>query len=42
MTSPVMAVKTLTVKHWEHTCDKCGEAFDVEEEADAWRPMRRS
>ncbi|MBR8218244.1 DUF1156 domain-containing protein [Burkholderia vietnamiensis] len=32
ITSPVMAVKTLTVKHWEHTCGKCGEAFDVEEE----------
>jgi putative DNA methylase len=32
MTSPVMAVKTLTVKHWAHTCGKCGEAFDVEEE----------
>lgn len=33
MTSPVMAVKTLTVKSWEHTCGKCREAFDVEEEA---------
>ncbi|PZR07942.1 MAG: site-specific DNA-methyltransferase [Azospirillum brasilense] len=33
MTSPVMAVKTLTVKYWGHTCGKCGEAFDVEEEA---------
>ncbi|MCB1483954.1 MAG: DUF1156 domain-containing protein [Hyphomicrobiaceae bacterium] len=32
MTSPVMAVKTLTVKHWAHTCGKCGESFDVEEE----------
>jgi putative DNA methylase len=32
MTSPVMAVKTLTVKHWAHTCGKCGEAFDVEEQ----------
>ena len=32
MTSPVMAVKTLTVKHWAHTCSKCREAFDVEEE----------
>ena len=38
MTSPVMAVKTLTVKHWEHTCDKCGEAFDVEEEAARMAP----
>ncbi|KWH35876.1 hypothetical protein WL99_02330 [Burkholderia cepacia] len=33
MSSPVMAVKTLTVKSWAHTCGKCGEAFDVEEEA---------
>lgn len=31
MTSPVMAVKTLTVKHWEHTCSKCGGEFHVEE-----------
>ncbi len=38
MTSPVMAVKTLTVKHWEHTCGKCGEAFDVEEEAARMAP----
>lgn len=38
MTSPVMAVKTLTVKHWEHTCSKCGEAFDVEEEAARMAP----
>jgi len=33
MTSPVMAVKTLSVKHWEHTCGKCGANFDVEEES---------
>ena len=38
MTSPVMAVKTLTVKHWAHTCGKCGEAFDVEEEAARMAP----
>lgn len=38
MTSPVMAVKTLTVKHWEHSCSKCGEAFDVEEEAARMAP----
>lgn len=30
MTSPVMAVKTLTVKHWAHSCGKCGESFHVE------------
>ncbi|QLH49690.1 MAG: DUF1156 domain-containing protein [Candidatus Accumulibacter cognatus] len=38
MTSPVMAVKTLTVKHWAHACGKCGEAFDVEEEAARMAP----
>ena len=31
MTSPLVAIKTLTVKAWEHTCDKCGAAFDVED-----------
>ncbi len=38
MTSPVMAVKTLTVKHWAHNCGKCGESFDVEEEAARMAP----
>jgi putative DNA methylase len=38
MSSPVMAVKTLTVKHWAHTCGRCGEAFDVEEEAARMAP----
>lgn len=31
MASPVMAVKTLTVKHWEHTCEECGARFHIEE-----------
>ena len=31
MTSPVIAVKTLTVKHWERTCGKCGTDFHVEQ-----------
>ena len=31
MSSPVMAVKTLSVKHWAHTCAGCGAGFDVEE-----------
>lgn len=31
MGSPVVTVKTLTVKSWEHTCGECGEVFDVEE-----------
>lgn len=30
MTSPVMAIKTLTVKYWEYTCGKCGSDFHVE------------
>jgi adenine-specific DNA methylase len=38
LTSPVMAVKTISVKHWEHTCGKCGEAFDVEEDAARMAP----
>ena len=31
MTNPVMAVKTLTVKHWQHACVSCGGEFDIEE-----------
>ena len=31
MTNPVMAVKTLTVKHWQHACASCGAEFDIEE-----------
>ncbi|MDA9421571.1 DUF1156 domain-containing protein [Bradyrhizobium sp. CCBAU 53380] len=38
MSSPVMAVKTLTVKHWEHTCAKCNREFHVEEEAARMAP----
>lgn len=38
MSSPVIAVKTLTVKHWQHTCGKCGQAFDVEEEESRMAP----
>lgn len=38
MNSPVMAVKTLTVRSWEHTCGKCSEVFDVEEEAARMAP----
>ncbi len=38
MTSPVMAVKTLTVKCWAHTCGQCGGAFDVEYEAARMAP----
>ncbi len=38
MSSPVMAVKTLTVKYWEHTCGKCGAEFHVEEDAARMAP----
>ena len=31
MTNPMIATKTLTVKHWVHTCSSCGIEFDVEE-----------
>ena len=31
MTSPVMAVKTLSAKYWEKKCCKCGTDFHVEE-----------
>lgn len=38
MSSPVMAVKTLSVKYWEQVCGKCGEEFHVEEEAARMAP----
>lgn len=38
MSSSVMAVKTLTVKHWEHTCGSCGSSFHVEEESARMAP----
>jgi putative DNA methylase len=38
MTRPVMAVKTLTVKSWEHRCAECGADFDVEEFAARMAP----
>jgi putative DNA methylase len=31
MNSPVIAVKSLSVKYWEHSCSKCGDAFHVED-----------
>lgn len=31
MNSPVVAVKSLTVKYWEHTCSDCGLDFHVED-----------
>lgn len=38
MTTPVVAVKTLTVKHWEHSCNECGGKFHVEEDAARMAP----
>lgn len=38
MSSPVMAVKTISVKHWEHSCSKCGGEFHVEEDAARMAP----
>jgi putative DNA methylase len=31
MTSPVMAIKTISVKSWEHKCNSCSATFDIEE-----------
>lgn len=31
MTSPVMALKTLSVKYWNHVCKNCGLKYDLEE-----------
>ncbi len=38
MSSPVMAVKTISVKHWEQSCGKCGGEFHVEEDAARMAP----
>lgn len=38
MNSPVIALKSLTVKHWEHTCGNCGGDFHVEEDAARMAP----
>ncbi|MEO7465535.1 MAG: hypothetical protein ABIV36_00820 [Sphingobium limneticum] len=38
MGSPVMAVKSISVKHWERECRHCGTAFHVEEEAARMAP----
>ncbi|NJJ59490.1 DUF1156 domain-containing protein [Pseudomonas sp. B14(2022)] len=38
MSSPVMAVKTISVKYWEHSCSKCNVDFDVEENAARMAP----
>lgn len=33
MTNPVIAVKSISVKHWEHSCRECGGDFHIEEDA---------
>jgi len=38
MSSPVMAVKTLTVKHWEYTCRRCDTGYHIEEHAARMAP----
>lgn len=38
MASALMAVKTLSVKYWEHSCRKCGAEFHVEEESARMAP----
>ncbi|EKO9556876.1 DUF1156 domain-containing protein [Pseudomonas aeruginosa] len=38
MTSPVIAVKTVSLKHWEHSCGKCGSEFHVEADAARMAP----
>ncbi len=38
MSSPVMAVKTISVKYWEQSCSKCGTDFHVEEGAARMAP----
>jgi len=38
LNTPVMAVKTLSVKHWEQRCSKCGGDFHVEEDVARMAP----
>lgn len=38
MSSPVMAVKTISVTHWEQNCGKCGGEFHVEKDAARMAP----
>ena len=38
MSSPVMAVKTLSIKHWEHVCGQCGGTFHIEQDAARMAP----
>ena len=38
MTTPVMAVKSISVKYWDRSCSKCGKGFHVEESAARMAP----
>jgi adenine-specific DNA methylase len=38
MSSPVMAIKTLSVTYWVHTCSRCGLEFHVEAHAARMAP----
>jgi putative DNA methylase len=38
MATPLMAVKSLTVKYWKHTCSKCRSDFHVEDRAARMAP----
>ncbi|QOK90518.1 DUF1156 domain-containing protein [Ralstonia pseudosolanacearum] len=38
MSSPVVALKTLTIKHWEHVCSKCSKGYHVEQSSARMAP----
>jgi adenine-specific DNA methylase len=38
MSSPVMAIKSLTVKYWDQICGKCGTDFHVEQDVARMAP----
>jgi putative DNA methylase len=38
MTSPIVAVKSISIKSWRHSCSACGGAYDVEEAAARMAP----
>jgi putative DNA methylase len=38
MTSKVIATKSISVKHWEHSCSSCNKNFHVEEQAARMAP----
>lgn len=38
MSSNIMAVKTLTVKRWQHVCPACSRSFDIEDETARMAP----